>query len=89
MLRITVVAQSPEEVVLRVAGSVAGEGVELLAQEGEHRLRTAQRLVLDLSEVQFIDREGLALLRRWSKTGLELRGAALFVRMLLEKHGLA
>lgn len=89
MLRLTVVSQTCEEVVLKVEGWVSGENVALLEEESTRLLREAERLVLDLDGVQFIDREGIALLKRWSGKRLELRGGSLFVRGLLEEHGLA
>lgn len=89
MLRIEVEAPTPEDVALRVSGSVAGEAVELLAQEVNARLRTSRRLVLDLSGVQHIDPAGLAQLGAWHQVGVVLRGGALYIRTLLAEHGLA
>jgi anti-anti-sigma regulatory factor len=88
MIRLTVISQTKEEVVLKVEGWVSrGNGV-LLEEEGVRLLEESERLVLDLSGVKFIDREGIALLQRWSGDRLELRGASLFVHSLLELHGL-
>ena len=88
MLRLTIRSQTPEEVVLEVSGWVSGTDVDILEQEGTRLLGEAERLVLDLTHVKFIDREGLALLQRWSGERLALRGASLFIRTLLEEHGL-
>lgn len=88
MLRITVVAQTKEEVVLKVEGWVSGEYVALLEQEGENWFQKAERLVLDLTGVQIIDGAGLALLKRWYGDQLVLRGGSLFVRSLLAMNGL-
>ena len=89
MLRLTVISQTKEEAVLKVEGWVSGADVALLREEGIRLLRETERLVLDLDGVQFIDREGIALLKRWSGDWLVLRGGSLFVRGLLEEHGLA
>ena len=89
MLRLTVISQTKEEAVLKVEGWVSGADVALLKEEGTRLLRETERLVLDLDGVQFIDREGIALLKRWSGKRLELRGGSLFIRGLLEEHGLA
>lgn len=89
MLRLTVVSQSPVEVVLRVEGWVDEEDVALLEEEGERRLEEAGRLVLDLDGVKYIDPAGIALLRRWSGERLVLRGGAMFMQQLLKTHGLA
>jgi anti-anti-sigma regulatory factor len=88
MVRLIIRAQTPEEVVLEVHGWVSGEEVGILEAEGTRLLGESQRLVLDLRGVRFMDREGLALLHRWRGDRLELRGASLFIRGLLEDHGL-
>lgn len=88
MVRLTVVTQTPEKVVVKVEGWVSGADVALLSEEGTRLLQESERLLLDLNGVRFIDREGVALLQRWSKEGAVLRGGSLFVRGLLEKHGL-
>ena len=88
MLRLTIVSQGVEEVVLKVDGWLAGENVGLLEREGMCHLQEAKRLVLDLKGVRFIDQAGIALLQRWSGERLVLRGGSSFVRMLLKDRGL-
>ena len=89
LLRITVVSQTPETVILQLEGWIADEAVALLAAEGDRRLQDTRRRVLELSEVKFIDAAGLALLRKWCQAGVVLRGGSLFLRTLLADHGLA
>jgi anti-anti-sigma regulatory factor len=89
MLRITVVEQTPEEVVLKVEGRVCRGNVALLEQEGEGYLKEAGRLVLDLGGVQFIDEAGAELLRRWAGEGVKMRGGSMFVQAMLKSYGLA
>lgn len=89
MLRLTVIARSPAEVVLAVDGWIVGEDVGLLEREGEDWLQQARSLVLELDGVRFVDQSGIALLRRWAATGrLGLHGGALFIQSLLIAHGL-
>ena len=88
MLRITVAKQTRKEVVLKVEGWVSGEEVGVLEQEGARWIQQVGRLVLDLTEVRFIDDTGIALLKRWWGNGLVLRGGSPFVRSLLETHEL-
>ena len=88
MVRLTVISQTKEEAVLKVEGWVSGADAALLEEEGTRLLGESERLVLDLEGVRFIDREGIALLRRWSGERLELRGASPFVRTVLEEEGL-
>lgn len=89
MLRLTVVSQSLEEVVLKVEGWVDEEGVALLEEEGKRRLEEVERLVLDLDGVKYIGPAGVALLRRWSGGRVRLRAGAMFMQTLLKTHGLA
>ena len=89
MIRLTVISQTNEEVVLKVEGWVSGAEVEILEEEGTRLLQETQRLVLELKGVRVIDREGIALLQRWSGERLVLRGTSPFVRTRLAEHGLA
>jgi len=88
MLRITLKSQTPEEVVLEIAGWLAGEDVELMDQELSRWHREDGLLLLDLGGVKFVDESGLALLKRWSGRQVVLQGGSAFVRMLLKSYGL-
>ena len=88
MIRITVVSQSGEEVVLKVEGWVSDENVRALEEEGERWLGEVGRVVLDLSGVRFIDDAGIALLQRWQGDRSVLRGASPFVHAVLAAHEL-
>lgn len=88
MVRLTVVSQDKEETVLKVEGWVSGTDVAVLEEEGTRLFQQTQRLILDLEGVKSIDREGIALLQRWSGDQLELRDASPFLRTLLAKYGL-
>ena len=89
MIRLTLVTQTPIEAVLKVEGSVSGEDVAILEEEGARLRQQSHRLVLDLDGVQFVDRAGLALLERWSGERLVLRGGPLYLRRWWERHGVA
>jgi hypothetical protein len=88
MLRITLLAQSQTEVSLRLDGPIEGEGVALLAREADPHLRQGKRLVLDLDGTSFIDAAGIAQLECWPAGQRVLRGGSMYVRLLLESHGL-
>lgn len=90
MLRINPIEQTLEEAVLRIEGRLAGSDVNLLEQELEQQVQKVKRLVLELQGIRHIDRDGLAMLERWTGEGLELRGSTTtFVRALLKTRGLA
>lgn len=89
VLRVRVLSQIPQTAVLAVDGEVAEGNVPLLAAELERHLAAIDRLILDLDGVPFIDEDGLALLRRWPRSRLVLRGGSPFVRALLDEAGLA
>ena len=88
MLRITCESETAEEVVLRLEGWLTGTDVTLLEREGSDRLRHSERLVLDLTQMKFIDEAGLSLLKTWPGDRMVLRGGSKFVRALMAEHGL-
>ena len=88
VLRISVVSQNGEEIVLKVEGWVSEENVGVLEEEGERWFRQVRRLVLDLSGVRFIEDAGIGLLQRWYGERLILRGPSPFLHALLEAHHL-
>ena len=88
MLQMIVESRTDQMVVLAVYGKVAGEAVELLAQEGTRHRQTGAQLILNLDGVPFIDSAGMALLRRWAERRLTLRGGSPFLKALLTAEGL-
>ncbi len=88
MLRLTVISQTEEETVLKVEGKVSGADVAILEEEGARLLQEAERLILDLEGVKFIDRDGISLLKRWAGDRLVLRATSPFLCTLLKRHGL-
>lgn len=88
VLRISVVSQNGEEVVLKVEGWVSEENVCVLEEEGERWFRQVRRLVLDLSGVRFMEDAGIELLQRWYGERLILRDLSPFLHALLEAHHL-
>jgi ABC-type transporter Mla MlaB component len=87
MLRMREMNRTVEAVTLAVDGRVAGDSVRALEREGTRLLAEAGRLILQLDDTQYIDAEGLALLRRWRGRHLRLCGGSAFVRALLRRHG--
>ena len=73
---------------LKVEGWLSGSDVDLLSQEGTRLLEVTESLVLDLSDIRFIDPAGIALLKGWVNGQVELHTESAFVRSLLEANGL-
>jgi len=83
LLRLTMIERDSDRAVLAAHGDIATSDVALLSRELERLRWSACSLVLDLSQVRFVDAAGAELLRRWAGTGLTLRGGSLFVQTLL------
>ncbi len=61
MLRISRVASPPGAVTLRLEGQVGGPWMEELRRLCEQCLATGSEVILDLTDVSFIDLDGVAL----------------------------
>jgi anti-anti-sigma regulatory factor len=79
MLKITRVAQSNQEISLQLDGRVAGQWTELLSESTESVLEAGLRLTLDLKNVNFIDCEGIALIKTLIGRGVRQVNAPYFV----------
>jgi anti-anti-sigma regulatory factor len=84
VLRISCGTEGDRPAVLRVEGEIAGEWVRLLEQECRRRLDTRQAVELDLGEVGFVDRVGVAMLRGLMARGVRVTRASALVSVLLE-----
>jgi len=98
-IHIDTIARTPSEAVLTVAGRLAEGAVPLLDGELTRILIDAERVVVDIEGLHFIDNQGLALLRRLtvkssanrghSKVQLSLRHGSSFLRQRLASRGVA
>lgn len=72
----------PFSVLLKVEGQIRGDWVDALRRACEDALQgnghRPQSLALDLSDVSFIDAEGLSLLRALAARRVHLRNRSLF-----------
>ena len=83
--------RSDDETSLKVEGRLIGEWVEELQNACEPFLASDQALRLDLSELSFLSREGVALIHALAARGVRITGTSRFVATLLaeESHGAA
>lgn len=79
MLRISQVDRLDEVAMLRLEGQVRGPWVEALRTSCEHILATGKGLILDLTEVSFLDLEGVALCRHLREQNVALVHCSPFV----------
>lgn len=79
MLKITQAVLASQEITLRLDGRVTGQWVQLLRNTAESLLEAGLRLNIDLTNVSYIDCEGIALLKSLIERGVRHVNAPLFV----------
>jgi len=72
MLRLTRTTRLPHEVILLLEGQIVAEWVELLEAECLTLLRSDQNVLLDLSQVSYLDRRAARLLRDLAARSVQL-----------------
>lgn len=87
MLRISITDPANGQVTLQLDGQVSGRWVELLRTTCEGQLQTNARVAIDMKNVSFLDREGLALLRDLCRRRVEILNALPFIAGELERSG--
>ena len=79
MLKISADEAVGEPILLRLDGQIAGRWVNLLRGTCEVWLKNGSRVVMDLKNVSFADREGIELLRNLADRGVEILNAVPFI----------
>lgn len=79
MLKISLVDTLDEAVMLRLEGQVRGPWVDALRTSCEQMLRRGKGLILDLTEVSFMDLDGIALCRHLKARNVALAHCSPFV----------
>ncbi len=85
MLKITRTVFSKKEMTLQLDGRVTGKWVELLGDTAESVLREGISLNIDLTNVSFIDCEGIALIQNLIQRGVRHVNPPLFVADQIKK----
>ena len=83
MLRITEIFESADSVTLKVDGRIASEWITLLEQECLKWLQAKREVLLDFSEVKFIEHSGVAMLKRIASPNLRLVNCSALIAELL------
>jgi len=79
VLRISITETAGELIALQLHGQISGKWVELLETTCEAQLKKSARLAVDLRNVSFADREGVALLRSLADRRVEILNALPFI----------
>jgi len=79
MLRIWSVEPPEGTVILRLEGRLIGPWVEELRRSCDRVLPTGAKLTLDFSEVSFVDRKGIELIRTLGNRNVALLNCSAFV----------
>lgn len=83
MLRITQVSEDSDTVCLKVEGRVIGDWACELNRTCGYCLSQNRRIILDMSDVTYIDRQGVDALKRILGDNVQLTSATLLVKALL------
>jgi anti-anti-sigma regulatory factor len=78
-----------DTVTLVLQGRVLAEWADLLERECGKLVRSKSRVVLDLTEVEFIGRYGVAALGRLCLAGVRIIGCTPLIAAVLEQEGIA
>jgi ABC-type transporter Mla MlaB component len=85
VLRISVVHDSEQAIEFQLEGKITGPWVEELRRLGEEALAQRKTLSLDLGRVQFVDSQGIALLRDLARREVSQRNCSQFIRQQLKE----
>jgi ABC-type transporter Mla MlaB component len=87
MLRISANEVAGEPLTLRLDGQLNGQWVKLLQRTYEAQLKKGVQVALDLKNVSFADRDGIALLRNLKDRGVEILNALPFIAEQIKREG--
>ncbi len=88
MLRISITKLADGAAVLSLEGLVRGRFAEELRKTCEPILAEGSHVTLDLSQVTFIDAQGVAVLRELEKSNVVFSNPSSFVSEVLKEMGL-
>ena len=84
MLRITKMAESPSIVTLKLEGRIASDWLSLLEKECLRFLEEKRKVVLDFSEVTFVDWRGVEMLGKISANNIQVINCCPLIEELLK-----
>lgn len=84
MLRITKIGENPSLTTLKVEGRIVSDWASVLEGESLRLLEEKQAVLLDFSNVSFIDRRGVEMLRRIRARDVRIINCSPLIEDLLE-----
>lgn len=84
MLRISTLTESCSTVTLKLEGRIVADWVSVLERECRRWVKERRKILLDLSEVRFVDGQGLEVLKRMQSENLEIINSPVLLRELLK-----
>ena len=84
MLRITKVAEDSSTVTMKLEGKLASDWVPLLEGECLTCLKDNRKVLLDFSEVTFVDGRGVEMLSKLAGEGIKVVDCCELIKELLE-----
>ena len=79
MLKISIAEANSEMATLHLEGKLSGKWVECLANACESELKHSARVGIDMRHVSFVDRNGIALLRKMAECDIEILNPLPFI----------
>ena len=86
MLRISKVYENPSGVKLKLEGRIVSEWVSILEEKILECLKKNKKLLLDFSELRFVDKHGVEMLRRMPFEKIEIINCPGFIEELLKEE---
>ena len=83
MLRITRINESPSLITLKVEGQIVSEWISILEKEALSSLKEKQEVVLDFTDVTFINHNGVEMLQKISAENICIINCSPLIRDLL------
>jgi len=87
VLRITTIEENGSPVTLKLEGKVHAEWVTLLEQECETVIRQNKMVLLDFSEVTYLDDSGVEMVRRLPAQSVRIIKGGAFIKDLIDRGG--
>jgi len=83
MVRITLVNATERTTTMKIEGRIVSDWISVVETECQNLLAQGKTIFLDLSDVNFVGAEGVAMIRRLLDQGCVLAGCPLFIHHVL------